>query len=242
MFAVVQQTDLPASHQGRNGEKFGINRLPPNLTHIEDGAFEYCSGLTEIALPPGLTHIGDRAFAFCSGMTKITYRPGLTHIGVGAFSSCSGLTEIALPPGLTHIGVGAFSYCPGLTKIALPPGLTHIGVWAFSSCRKIKTVLITPDPAHRGKLGAVAVAVLHTDTVRRLKASATVRGWAPLALTLTTLGGDAVKVQLALPENLSADFTVGMALASAAAAKLGVPPEEVYIAAAVKDVLLVNDK
>ena len=37
---------------------------------------------------------------------------------------------------------------------------------------------------------------------------------------------------------MSADFNVGTALASAAAAKLGVQPQEVYIAAAVKNILL----
>ena len=133
VFAVVQQTNLPASHQGRNGVKFGINRLPPNLTHIGDDAFESCSGLTAIALPPGLTHIGDGAFESCSGLTAIALPPGLTHIGDNTFASCSGLTEIALPPGLTHIGKNAFHSCSGLTVIALPPGLTHIGVGAFYS-------------------------------------------------------------------------------------------------------------
>jgi hypothetical protein len=164
VFAGVEdKAGLPATHRGRNGVKFKINRLPPNLTHIGNWAFQSCSGLTEIALPPGLTHIGDRA---------------------------------------------------------------------FHRCPNIKRVLITPDLAHRGP-----IAVLDTDTVRSLKASgATVRGWAPL--TLTTLGGDAVEIQLTLPKKVSADYNVGTALASAAAAKLGVPPEELYIAAAVKDVVL----
>ena len=71
--------------------------LPEGVTSIGDGAFSYCTGLTQITLAEALTSIGDRAFASCTGLTQIILPDGLTFIGDRAFMRCTGLTQITLP-------------------------------------------------------------------------------------------------------------------------------------------------
>ena len=45
-------------------------------------------------LPEGLTHIGNGAFQICSGLTSITFPKSLEHIGPYAFSDCTGIREL----------------------------------------------------------------------------------------------------------------------------------------------------
>ena len=67
---------------------------------------ETCKG--SVVVPEGVTSIGEGAFNGCSGLTEITLPEGVTSIGNGAFEECSGLTEITLPEGVTSIGDYAF--------------------------------------------------------------------------------------------------------------------------------------
>ena len=152
--------------------------------------------------------------------------PGLTHIGGHAFRDCSGLTEITLPPGLTHIREYAFRDCSGLTEITLPAGLTNINIreQAFWNCSNIAAVLVTPDPTFRG-----IPPVLETKAVLSLRVDgAAPWGWAPC--TLATLRGDVVQVRLHTASRQSrAAFDVAAAISAAAAAELGVLPEDIFV-------------
>lgn len=112
--------------------------LPESLTTIGNSTFHGCSGLTQISLPEGLTIIGDCAFRGCEGLKQITLPKSLKEIGRFAFSGCSGLTQISLPEGLTTIGWRAFNHCSGLTEITLPTSLEEwSGAFRGSGLKKI---------------------------------------------------------------------------------------------------------
>ena len=237
VFTAVSKEDVPEA--ARSGSEPFAVEIPEGTTEISDFAFCSCKGLADITLPPGLTTIGANAFDGCEGLRQVTLPPGLTHIGERAFRYCKGLAQVTFPPGLTHIGEGAFYECGGLAEVTLPTGLAHIGAEAFRHCHKIATVLVTPDLAHCGP-----PAVLRTDEVCKLvatglflrdyaengggRAAAVRRG--PLALTLTTLGGDTAEVGLpAVANPLPSDFSIAAEVVSAAAAELGVCRDEIYI-------------
>jgi len=73
---------IPSSIPGVNGA----------VTSIGDGAFQGCSGLTNVTIPSSVTSIGEEAFEGCTGLTSVTIPGSVTNIGDGAFSQCSGLT------------------------------------------------------------------------------------------------------------------------------------------------------
>ena len=55
------------------------------VTEIENWAFSYCSGLTNITIPESVTKIGNSAFYGCSGLTSITIPESVTKIEDFAF-------------------------------------------------------------------------------------------------------------------------------------------------------------
>lgn len=97
-------------------------------------AFKDKTSLTTIILPGSLTTIGEGAFNGCTGLTNVTFKDGtssLETIGTNAFIDCKALTEIELYSGLKTIGFGAFRGCSALTEIELPDTLEVIRSWAF---------------------------------------------------------------------------------------------------------------
>ena len=92
-----------------------------------------------------------------------------------------------------------------------------------SSRAALATVLVTPDPTFRG-----ISPVLQTEAVRVLRAGGAAVHWAPRRLA--TLRGDVVEVQLHTgSRRFGADFDVAAELAAAAAAELGVLPEDIFV-------------
>jgi hypothetical protein len=89
------------------------------VTSIGVGAFENCSGLTEVIIPDGVTSIADNAFKGCSNLTSITIPASVKTIGDNAFDGCSNLTSIIIPEGVTSIGKQAFRNT-GLQEVILP--------------------------------------------------------------------------------------------------------------------------
>ena len=69
----------------------------PKMTSIGRGAFQRCYKLAITSLPSGVTHIEDYAFNGCSGITAITFEGKPTTIGKTAFNSCNNLTTINVP-------------------------------------------------------------------------------------------------------------------------------------------------
>ncbi len=115
-----------------------------SVTHIGNGAFGNCAGLTSISIPNNVISIGDYAFYGCADLTNITIPDSVTLIGESAFSYCRELTGIIIPNNVISIGNDAFSGCSKLTSISLGSGITSIGSFAFSSCSKLTSISI-PD-------------------------------------------------------------------------------------------------
>ena len=84
-------------------------------------------------------------------------------------------------------------------------------------------MLVTPDPTFRG-----SPPVLETEAVLSLRAGGAAVRWAPCRLA--TLRGDVVEVQLHTASRpFRADFDVAAEVAAAAAAELGVLPEDIFV-------------
>lgn len=105
--------------------------VPQGTVGIGNYAFNYCDGLTEVALPDSLVTIGSAAFYGCYELSQINLPKSLISIGGSAFEYCEKLTQITLPDSLVSIDGGAFSMS-GLKKITLPESLASLGAYAFS--------------------------------------------------------------------------------------------------------------
>ncbi len=105
-------TDIAAWCQLKNGGKQLLNSfchlyinekdmitlknliIPDNLTSIQSGAFNYCSGLTSITIGRDVTSVGSEAFYECSDIISVTIGSGVKTIGSKAFANYSNLTEV----------------------------------------------------------------------------------------------------------------------------------------------------
>ena len=123
------------------------------VTNIGEGAFQNCSGLTNIAIPSSVTNIGAVAFQSCTELTSINIPNGVTSIEMGTFYGCSGLNSITIPNGVTTIGPMTFGQCFSLKNIAIPSSVTTIGDDAFAMCVALKEITI---PQQVEKIGAEA--------------------------------------------------------------------------------------
>ena len=113
-----------------------------SVTTIEDGAFNGCSGLTEVSIPNAVTTIGDYAFADCTGLTEVSIPNAVTTIEGYAFTRCTGLKTVTIGNSVTTIGSGAFNGCSGLTEVTIPNSVTIIANNAFNGCTQMESVTI----------------------------------------------------------------------------------------------------
>ena len=131
-----QKTVLYSYPAGRKGPY----QVPSGVTHISNGAFSSCKGLTDIELPSSVEVIEERAFSSCKGLKNIELPSKVTSIEEDVFSYCEGLTSIKLPSGLLVIGDSAFSYCKALTSVELPSRVIVIKHWAFLECGSLTDI------------------------------------------------------------------------------------------------------
>ncbi|MCR4673364.1 MAG: leucine-rich repeat domain-containing protein, partial [Lachnospiraceae bacterium] len=120
--------------------------LPAGVTHIGNGAFEGCTGLTEIDLEAcaGLTEIGEYAFAGSRGIVSVLLPDSVRVIGYRAFYSCTSLSEINYPAGLEEAGGGIYEGCESLRRITVPEGVTAIPENAFQGAEYLRYIYL-PD-------------------------------------------------------------------------------------------------
>ena len=79
-----------------NSDVDGVCNIPNGVTAIGGGAFQFCSGLTNVIIPDSVTTIGAAAFDGCINITSITIGSGVTSINGIAFGSCRSLTGITI--------------------------------------------------------------------------------------------------------------------------------------------------
>ena len=87
----------PTCHLFINGlELKNIKNLiiPDDVTFIQDGAFNYCTGLISVTIGNGVTSIGSQAFYECSDVTSVTIGSGIQNIGSKAFANYNNLTDV----------------------------------------------------------------------------------------------------------------------------------------------------
>ncbi|NLV59445.1 MAG: leucine-rich repeat domain-containing protein [Clostridiales bacterium] len=116
--------------------------LPEKLKVIENGLFEGCEALGDIAIPSGVARIGYRSFSGCTSLQSIELPSGVEEIGYDAFSGCTALEAAVLPSSVARIDYRAFSRCTLLQKIELPFGVEEIGNDAFSGCTALEAVVL----------------------------------------------------------------------------------------------------
>jgi len=114
-----------------------------NVTTINSGLFQGCSGLTTaVTIPNSVTTIGSNAFSGCVALTAVTIGANVETIGDSAFNLCRALTSITIPNKVTSIGGSAFADCDKLANITIENGASNLyfsGIWTFNRSN-IKTL------------------------------------------------------------------------------------------------------
>ena len=82
--------------------------IPDTVKTISEGAFWWCTSLTNIVIPNSVTKIEDNAFVSCKSLTSIVIPESITSIGDSAFVGCMSLTSIVIPTNVTSIVDNAF--------------------------------------------------------------------------------------------------------------------------------------
>lgn len=123
-------------------ESIVYNDVEYPVTAIAEGAFYYCTKLTEVIIPNTITSIGDKAFYMCTGIQSIDIPETVSEIDAFAFNNCTALTKITIPEGVTEIAEKCFLACSSLTTVELPSTIESIAEMAFNSCSKLTTVNI----------------------------------------------------------------------------------------------------
>ena len=136
-------------------------------TVLGNGAFNNCSGLTDLIISASVTNIWERAFSGCSGLLSVTipqcvcstsmskvfpeaYKSitdvaicnDVTIIGRFAFVGCDSLARVTIPDSVTSIVYGAFEGLGGLAEVTFGNGLMDIDDFAFSGCTSLASVAI----------------------------------------------------------------------------------------------------
>ena len=70
------------------------NGIDYAVTSIDDFAFIYCQGLTEIKIPDSVKSIGHQAFYYCKGLNKVEIGNGVSFIGSMAFEDCDNISGV----------------------------------------------------------------------------------------------------------------------------------------------------
>lgn len=91
--------------------------VPEGIVYINEDAFAYCGGITEMILPDSLGQINSEAFRSCTGLTQITI-PNITLLNASAFTGCSNLTEVKFLGNAPRFHPSAFN---GLTTTVKYP-------------------------------------------------------------------------------------------------------------------------
>ena len=105
-------------------------KIPATVTKI-DGAFNYCTELTDIYIPKTVTDLGVSTFRGCKSLKKLTIPESITKIPNSMCMYCSALEEVTIPEKVTDIGRDAFYDCVMLEKVTVPDGVKNIGDCAF---------------------------------------------------------------------------------------------------------------
>ena len=106
--------------------------------------FAGCGSLKSV-VAESITVIGDGAFVFCSMLSDINLPDCLDKIGSAAFYNCSSLKSFNLSDNITEIGTSAFDNCVSVYSIRIPAKITVVENWLFSINPGLKSVSVSDD-------------------------------------------------------------------------------------------------
>ncbi len=113
---------------------------------IAGGAFEGCTGLTNIVIPNSVIDIGSGAF---DGTTWYNNQPdGLVYVGNVAYKYKGTMpdnTSLTLREGTVGIGDEAFYDCKGLIDINIPNSIVNMGRGAFGGCENLTSIIVQAE-------------------------------------------------------------------------------------------------
>ena len=114
-----------------------------DVTKIEVGAFQNCTGLTSVAIANGVSDVGNHAFSGCTNLVSVNL-PHLEFIKPYTFENCVSLRSISIPQMVKEIHSYAFTGCTGLDSIRIPSGSSLIEIYshAFYGCTGLQKVVI----------------------------------------------------------------------------------------------------
>ena len=123
-----------------------------SVTSIGDGAFDGCTGLTNLTIPSSITYIGSAAFNCCSGLANVKVESGNSQYD--SRNNCNaiiytssnrlvvGCKNTIIPNSVTTIGDYAFNGCNDLTNLTIPNSVTSIGSYVFDDCSGLTSITI----------------------------------------------------------------------------------------------------
>lgn len=129
----------------RNCENsIGKNLVLSGITKIGQFSFYKCIGITgklTINSDADALHIEQSAFQGCTGITELAFNDKVRYIDSNAFNGCSGIVSMKLPTYLIEIGNGAFYQCSEIScPIEIPFQVSKVGDFAFFNCSKITSL------------------------------------------------------------------------------------------------------
>ena len=132
--------------------------IPPDITSIENGAFQVCEEMKCVTIHAGVLKIGDGAFAGVEKIELAAENPNFYLDEQGALIDKERKKVLYVPPTITSeyvvaegtlaIGAHAFRNCKGLFTVKLPEGLQTVGSAAFYGCENLRRVTL-PDSITR---------------------------------------------------------------------------------------------
>lgn len=155
----VLPEDFLSLYKNLTTVNFGANS---KLKTIGQGAFGWCTSLTNVTLPSSLTEIGSSAFAGCENViTELTFKQNVT-IGDNAFYGCKNITKITAPyvvarsiaidcestaldlviTDFDNVNVADYSYkyLANVKNVTIDDNVTAICDYAFCSCENLVSV------------------------------------------------------------------------------------------------------
>lgn len=132
-----------------------------NLAIIEAGAFDDCSGLSEVDFPSSLREISDNAFYYNS-LTDLIIPEGVNNIGENAFSKGFYLESVQIANSVTEIGSGAFSNNDYLSSFKFGSGCKIIPPSILSGCYELEHLVIPEGVEEIGDQAFMSVNALLT--------------------------------------------------------------------------------
>ena len=124
--------------------------IPNSVTSIGEGAFSFCSSLSEVVIPNSVTSIGDGAFFACNSLAEVVIPNSVVYINGNPFYAWLGKLE-CLSPSFVYENNILFNKNKSRiisfrnqkqTSYVIPNSVTSIGDRAFFACNSLSEVVI----------------------------------------------------------------------------------------------------